>query len=521
MSNKSKDNFFVYGLSILLSVVVLVVLLYILKIRFETQIDEDATESLARIDKVSFSVVNTLNELNKVTNSSCDDDVLLAMRKQLFISEYIKDVGFFEQDYLTCTTGLGALNSPFKSSEPDFTGRRGVSVWFKQKLVLFDREITGTLFRDGRFNVVIDKKVFNDLLNTKAEWELVLANEQGHKSMVGQSGLYDLVQSQQANKYLYTTTVCSDNFSYCFTIAAPLNVLTEQHKLTAFAFVIISILTYFVALSRLRLRLIKYRSIESRIKRGMNNNAFYCLYQPIVSLSDNRIVGCEVLARYRDSEGTLSPLDFIPVVNQLGFSWRFTRLIIDNIKQELSPALKADAGFKININFFAHDLSSGNILELVNQQLLSNDYFQYVVEVTEDEELARKESSIVFAKLAKHGFQIAIDDFGTGYSNLSQVKGFNCSTLKIDRSFVNEMEDKSIRSTLIPSIVEIAKKIDADIVAEGIENKMQHQELKDVGVQFGQGWFFGKPMSVAELNLLIVEKNKALVHCAASTFHSA
>jgi sensor c-di-GMP phosphodiesterase-like protein len=93
----------------------------------------------------------------------------------------------------------------------------------------------------------------------------------------------------------------------------------------------------------------------------------------------------------------------------------------------------------------------------------------------------------------------AIDDFGVGYSNLSQLKVLNCDYLKIDRSFVMDMEDNSIRSSLIPHIVSIAQGLDVDLIAEGVENNEQCNELKELTIGFGQGWLFGKPQPVEAL----------------------
>lgn len=94
---------------------------------------------------------------------------------------------------------------------------------------------------------------------------------------------------------------------------------------------------------------------------------------------------------------------------------------------------------------------------------------------------------------------MAIDDFGVGYSNLSQLKSLKCEFLKIDRSFVMDMEDHSIRSSLIPHIVSIADELRVTLIAEGVENTDQCQELVNMNVEYGQGWLFGKPQTVENL----------------------
>ncbi len=101
--------------------------------------------------------------------------------------------------------------------------------------------------------------------------------------------------------------------------------------------------------------------------------------------------------------------------------------------------------------------------------------------------------------LRADGYLISVDDFGTGYSNLATVKRLAPDFLKIDRSFVFDMEDNSLRSSLIPEIVGIATAVQAEIIAEGVENESQAQRLAQMGVQFAQGYWYGKPQTIANL----------------------
>ncbi|MEJ6002773.1 EAL domain-containing protein [Paucibacter soli] len=101
------------------------------------------------------------------------------------------------------------------------------------------------------------------------------------------------------------------------------------------------------------------------------------------------------------------------------------------------------------------------------------------------------------------GYQVSLDDFGTGYSNLASVKNLAPSYLKVDRSFVRDMDGASVPSSLIPEIIQIARRVEAQVVAEGIENAEQARLLRDLGAEFGQGYFFGMPMPFPEFEQLI------------------
>jgi sensor c-di-GMP phosphodiesterase-like protein len=100
------------------------------------------------------------------------------------------------------------------------------------------------------------------------------------------------------------------------------------------------------------------------------------------------------------------------------------------------------------------------------------------------------------------GFRIAIDDFGTGYSNLSSLKNLDIDYLKIDKSFIFDMEDSTIKSSLIPHIIDISDSLGLSCVAEGIENPLQLGILKQWGIKYGQGYYFSKPIAMEELQLL-------------------
>ncbi len=261
-----------------------------------------------------------------------------------------------------------------------------------------------------------------------------------------------------------------------------------------FIWFICSFLIFIISFILLLVFFERYRSIESRVIRGIRKNCFYCLYQPIVALESRKVVGCEVLARFRDDKGELSPADFIPIIIKRGRTWNFTKKIINQFSLDAPHLKRSGDNLKVSFNFFAQDIDSGIILEILEKNWLKNEHFTFVIEVTEDEKLSNLSSVEVLNKLRSNGYLIAIDDFGTGYSNLRELKEFPCHILKIDKTFVSEMEDGAIRSSLIPHIVGISKMIDVAIVAEGIEYGEQQAALIKLGIDYGQGYLFGKPM---------------------------
>jgi len=154
------------------------------------------------------------------------------------------------------------------------------------------------------------------------------------------------------------------------------------------------------------------------------------------------------------------------------------------------------------MNIFPSDINKKSILDLITKGKVSEFDRVLVLEVTESEELEDSSSLNQLRVLREEGIQIAIDDFGTGYSNLHQLRKMNAHILKIDRSFIQEMEDASIRSSLIEHIVAIAKQEGLFLVAAGLENSIQHNILRDMGVEYGQGWAFYREMTLDEFKTI-------------------
>jgi sensor c-di-GMP phosphodiesterase-like protein len=205
-------------------------------------------------------------------------------------------------------------------------------------------------------------------------------------------------------------------------------------------------------------------------------------------------MGCEVLARLRDADRLVYPDHFIPALIADNRTWAFDAAVSTRALQELGGALPARGSFKVALNFFPQNLRRDTVEPHLRASLeaLGRRDLQIELEVTEYN--FSPEIVPELQRLKEDGYYIAIDDFGTGYSNLGMVKRVAPDFLKIDKSFVFEMEDASLRSSLIPEIIAIAKAVNSQVIAEGIENATQAAQLRALGVPYGQGYYFAKPM---------------------------
>lgn len=471
----------------------------LLKRDYQRVLHQDIRSAFQQINALSEEVVTTLRKLNDKGIESCDDSMLHYMRQVVFLSVSIKDIGFLEGDQLLCTTGLGQLTTVVLNPEPDFIGPNKAKVWVNMPIILTDLEVYAIVAQLGRFNAVVHRDFLDTLINADTSWELNFINQKTGEALHLAGDEPDSKELQNWRKRDFFLEECNGDIPYCLTVSASTEAFHSYYHLVLLGWKIIALLVFvfFWLISSHFIR--HYRSVKARVARGLHQGAFYCLYQPIVEIKTGKVVGCEALARYQDAKGDLYPDEFIPIIASHDNTWKFTRAIIDKINQDLGNNTDLPDGFKVNINFFPQDIESGAILELLDNPSLRREGIKYVVEVTESERLASQAAGNTLSRLSDEGFEIAIDDFGTGYSNLRQIQEYKCHILKIDRSFISDMEAGAIRATLIPHIVDIARKIDARVVAEGIENNMQNQELIGAGVIYGQGYMFGKPMPLNKL----------------------
>ena len=140
-----------------------------------------------------------------------------------------------------------------------------------------------------------------------------------------------------------------------------------------------------------------------------------------------------------------------------------------------------------------------NILQLLDGLPFHTLPIQICFELTEDELISVEEVKQSIKLLQQKGYSIAIDDFGVGYSNLSYLQELNANYIKIDKVFISKLETNTIHEKLIPSIIDIADNIGAEIIVEGIETKKQGEMLRTLGVEYGQGYYFSKPMTIDEI----------------------
>jgi PAS domain S-box-containing protein len=254
---------------------------------------------------------------------------------------------------------------------------------------------------------------------------------------------------------------------------------------------------------------IKRLQLETDMRKALDLGEFQVYYQPIVSMSTGLIVGFEALSRWHQPNGMVMPADFIPVANETGMILTINRELLLVACQQLrrwQECYPSDPPLFLSVNVspkqFAQPDLAWQIGQLIEQSGMDPGCMN--LEITETIAMADAErSGVVLSELKALGVHLDIDDFGTGYSSLSRLQRFPVDTLKIDRAFVSCMDRDHDTHEIVRIIVMLAHNLGLKVVAEGVETQNQLDLVRNIGCEFGQGYFFSKPVDHETIGKLL------------------
>ncbi|CAM2145327.1 c-di-GMP phosphodiesterase [Pararobbsia alpina] len=241
------------------------------------------------------------------------------------------------------------------------------------------------------------------------------------------------------------------------------------------------------------------RLLLRAVRTGIERREFEVHYQPVVDLERGTCVGVEALVRWSHPRwGTVSPGEFIGIVEDDPLIAPMTHMIVERALEELHIH-RIPANLHLAVNLAPRHLQDRRAIADLSRLLRTRARGRGVIaEVTERQLFDDRAAALAsFELLRQHGVRFALDDFGTDRSTLGQLQAFHFDFLKIDQRFVSELEHD--RTDLIRGIVALARQIGLTLIAEGIETTRQHQRLLDLGVEYGQGYLHGSPMSATQL----------------------
>ena len=251
--------------------------------------------------------------------------------------------------------------------------------------------------------------------------------------------------------------------------------------------------------------------LETDLRRAIRDDELRVVYQPVVVLPTGRMQGVEALVRWEHPRrGMIGPGEFIPLAEQTGLIIPLGLWVLNQscrqakAWQELCP----DRPLQVSVNLSARQFSQAGLAESVASILHATqlDPALLKLEITESAAMEDGESAIaVMNELCQLGVQLAIDDFGTGYSSFSYLKRFPVNTLKIDRSFVDKLDQASEDRIIARAIIALAHALGLEVTGEGIETLEQRQILLEMGCELGQGYYFSRPTTPAAISAMLIE----------------
>jgi EAL domain-containing protein (putative c-di-GMP-specific phosphodiesterase class I) len=249
---------------------------------------------------------------------------------------------------------------------------------------------------------------------------------------------------------------------------------------------------------------------KADLRHALEQREFVLYYQPEVELATRQIVGLEALIRWAHPErGLIPPMDFIPLAEESGMilpigDWGLSEVCSQIQKWCLEDPARESLRVCVNLSArqFAREGLADHVEALMRQFGISSR--QLGLEMTESSLIPDMGTALeVLSSLRRLGVSLLMDDFGTGYSSLSYLHAFPIDVLKIDRSFVGRMTDGDQPLQIVRTIVELARVLGMDVVAEGIETREQYLLLRELGCRFGQGFLFARPMSAEAVTRLL------------------
>ncbi|WP_421550702.1 EAL domain-containing protein [Kluyvera intermedia] len=478
-------------------------------------IDEQETYAsrvLIRTGQVMDQVKSALKQMDTLTTPGCTRIHQQEMRRLSYSWRYIQEVLYIDGLTTKCSS-LENNGKTFTFPQPDRVTPAGYRAWYTEQNDLGVKRYMAA-FASEHHMVIIDPISFIDVIPfTNNTTQIALISAHNNRVFASSDELDPKVWERihknnlttlTENNVVYTVRQYPDLQLTILTWSSTLP-LSERlhHQLLIWmpAGMLFSLLASWLIIRVLR----RLQSPHQRMLDALNNAEITVNYQPIVSLQDGKVVGCEALARWKQPDGSyLSPDIFIPLAEQTGLITHLTENVVKSVFHDLGKWLHLHPDFHVSINLSVADFHSVVLRTLLHQQLRTWNIKpqQIALELTERGFADSKTTLPAIAAYRRNGHPVYIDDFGTGYSSLRYLQDLEVDTLKLDKSFVDALEYAQVT----PYIIEMAKTLQLNIVAEGIETPCQEKWLREHGVQFGQGWLYSKALP-KEAFILWAENN--------------
>ncbi|WP_088547955.1 putative bifunctional diguanylate cyclase/phosphodiesterase [Paenibacillus aquistagni] len=259
--------------------------------------------------------------------------------------------------------------------------------------------------------------------------------------------------------------------------------------------------------------LLRQVKLENDLRSAVSKRELAVHYQPLVEMSTGKIRGLEALLRWTHPElGPISPSVFIPLAEQTGVIVELGEWVLNEACRQVRTWQRAgNPDLALAVNISIRQFRSPQFASKVISILENTDFEPTLLELEITESMVQNlnESVMILGELKRQGVKISIDDFGTGYSSLSVLRHLPVDLLKIDRSFTRELTTAIPAASIVKLIIDIGHSMNLQVICEGIENPQQFKMLQQYGCEIGQGYYFYRPSSAEEIEILLRRRTPA------------
>src|SRR5882757_4771477 len=437
-------------------------------------------------ERIILDTRDMLGQFNDLPAPRCSPEHVRAMQNAGVSLPYVRAIGYWRANERLCGIGFLAQDG-LKPAHADRIYDNGVVAWWPSS----QTEVGGTkmfLMRYGDHDAAIDPRM------SAVPLDVVLPVPESLRIGVTVDHMHGVVFSRFAqNSILPIEVVASE----------PLNRVVSRHAQTlltgaGLGLLMVGLWCYFVV------RFSRYElSMAAQLRKALAASEIYVEYQPVMDMVSGYCVGAEALARWKlDDQESVGPATFIPVAEKAGLIQDVTAAVLRRAVRDMRELLLEHPGLSINLNLSPDDLKSDRIGNELKACLAEAELSPSTIklEITERALVNTETSRSLIRDLRSRGHQIAIDDFGTGYSSLSYLQSFELDVLKIDKAFVDAIGTEAATSQVIVHVIEMAKSLGLETVAEGVTTLRHVAWLVEHGVDLGQGYLFSMPLSAGDFH---------------------
>lgn len=469
-----------------------------------------AKDILNRSELTADQVNQAFVKLAAIKDSNpCSAEKLVVMQENDLASSYIQAFGYIADGKLVCSSLFGINSQAFNLGPIDYVSTLGIAMRSNATIPFIKNTKFIVLEREG-YAAIINKELPVDAVTLHKDASKAIFNPQ-NKMLISSYGYVNKAWINRADSSWESVLEDDDHLiaiskSHRYQIGAiatlPLSQVNDHTWIIAKSLLPIGVIGGLLLAAAVIYLARVQKELKSVIKSALKKREFYLVYQPIVELSTGKWIGAEALIRWRRPNGEIVRPDlFIPVAEESGIIKQITLHVIELFAQDAQDLFKRYPGFHIGINLSAADLETVSIVESLKDLKARTQAGpqNIMVEVTERGFLKTETAQKCIEAIRNQDIDVAMDDFGTGYSSLSYLERFDLDYLKIDKSFIDTINSDAATSHVVRHIIEMAKSLELQMIAEGVETEQQADYLSKHGVQFAQGWLFAKPMRFNEL----------------------